>query len=460
MGFQASAISTDPQPGSPAPGAAPVSSVVEGNSVVNCHRCGAVAAVEGAYCSACEAQLPQVQCFSARLIRQQGQSLIEVTWAVAHSQEIYLGDTHRDLPPQGTLTLVPGEQVLLPLALMAYNDYGHSVARLQIAQRVPQIREFTVAEEVVSLDYPSIFSWQVDHAEKIVISGVGEVTGRSFVEHQLPAGGVYRLQASNSAGIVEAQVTLTLPQPEILSFFANHETIQLGESRTLHWELRNAAEVRLEPLGEDVSGHSRWEVQPDRSTRYELVATNASGEVRQSLELTLPAPEIDFFDGDAVSTEGGKVSLAWSVQNAHTITLEPGVGEVPAQGEVRLRPAEAFTTFRLTAEGHSGTTYAEFEVVRFPIPLEWDDLDAQFNASLAMDAHSDSTSQEKITAQPQEKALQAETDFPMADDPRIRRVQEMDLDQSLVLLERGKARKELVRGLRKLKRILLGQAQD
>lgn len=339
--------------------------------------------------------------------------------------------------------------------------------------RAPRIVSFQSVESIIQIGYPTIFSWEVEGADKLTISGgVGEVSGATFTEAYLTEPGIYCLTASNEFGSVVAAVELCLPLPEIHSFFAGGYTIKSGLPITLIWEVDNASEVILEPHHEPVTDLRRIEVLPDRSTTYELVARNASGEVRRTLRLTLPPPEVLSFEGDSVSTEGEPIRLSWAVENAFRVTIEPGIGEVAASGSLRVRPPAPFTNYQLCAEGHSGTAYASFEVVRFPIPIEPEGLDTELDQLLTMAQHSTqdpqtqvSTPEEVLQEMPMDApegdlaaGLPAETD--LADDPRIRRVQEMDLAPDMLSMQKAHVRVEIVNALRKIKRILKRKLQS
>jgi hypothetical protein len=422
-----------------------------------CARCGQDLDVPAQRCEACEADLPLIRRFEAFQSRQ-SPPRVEVHWEVACSQEITLAPGQQALAPEGRLVLTPGTDAIFDLEIAAYNDAGQATAQVRVALRPPRIQSFTVAEEVISLAYPTIFSWEVADAEQLEIDGeVGEVTGRSFTEAQLSQPGTYTLTASNEAGSVQAQVQLLLPLPEVHHFFAGGYTIKPGLPNSLFWEVSNAAEVWLEPHDEEVSDLSRIDVMPDRSTTYHLLARNASGEVRRTLTLTLPPPVIHTFGGDEISTEGERITLRWETQNAHTLRLEPGVGQVPACGEVKLRPPQPYNTYTLYAEGHSGTTCAEFRVVRFPIPLEMEGIDEQFDQMLAMaqkftpETFDPQGQQEPKPEQPPADTGDMLPPEPPSDDPRIRRVQEMEIDPHLVRLEKAHVRRELRVGLSKLK---------
>lgn len=344
-----------------------------------------------------------------------------------------------------------------------------------VSARAPRIRYFHSAEDIIFLGYPTIFSWEVEYADRVEIShGVGDVTGRSFTEAYVTEPGVYYLTATNAHGSVTATIELALPAPEIQSFFASGYTIREGLPISLLWEVSNAEELILEPHHEPVTDLKRIEVVPDKTTTYELVARNASGEARRSLTLTLPPPVVASFEGDSVSTEGEPIELRWHIEHAFRVTLSPGIGEVSPSGSIRVRPPAPFTTYELLAEGHSGTASATFEVVRFPIPIEYQDLDTELHTLLTMPHQTpEEFAPEKIeealpvspVESPEEEPISVqsptEANEPLVtDNPAILRVQQMDLPPDLLRMEKAHVRIELRNALRKIKRILQGKGRN
>jgi phospholipase C len=58
---------------------------------------------------------------------------------------------------------------------------------------------------------------------------------------------------------------------------------------------------------------------------------------------------------------GGTATLTWATTNANTVTIDNGVGEVPASGQKTITPAKT-TTYTLTASGNGGTITANATV--------------------------------------------------------------------------------------------------
>jgi len=78
-------------------------------------------------------------------------------------------------------------------------------------------------------------------------------------------------------------------------------------------------------------------------------------------------PSVALSASPASAQAGQQVTLTWSSTNATSITLEPSVGSVAAQGSTRVRPAQS-TTYTVTATGPGGSAHASAQVIITPAP--------------------------------------------------------------------------------------------
>lgn len=60
---------------------------------------------------------------------------------------------------------------------------------------------------------------------------------------------------------------------------------------------------------------------------------------------------IRFEAGNVVLVENGKIRLSWEVENAHRITINNGVGEVEAKGEMYVRVPQNATKYKIQVKG-------------------------------------------------------------------------------------------------------------
>src|SRR6266852_1709130 len=75
-------------------------------------------------------------------------------------------------------------------------------------------------------------------------------------------------------------------------------------------------------------------------------------------QLAPPAsPSVALSSSPASAQAGQQVTLTWSSTNAKSITLEPSVGPVAAQGSTTVRPSQS-TTYTVTATGPGGSAHA------------------------------------------------------------------------------------------------------
>jgi hypothetical protein len=81
------------------------------------------------------------------------------------------------------------------------------------------------------------------------------------------------------------------------------------------------------------------------------------------------SPSVALSASPASVQAGQQVTLTWSSMNATSITLEPLVGHVAAQGSATVRPSQS-TTYTITATGPGGSVHARTQVTIIPAPAQ------------------------------------------------------------------------------------------
>src|SRR5215470_17456665 len=98
-------------------------------------------------------------------------------------------------------------------------------------------------------------------------------------------------------------------------------------------------------------------------------ALMASG--RKPIAAAQPAPPasptVALSASPASAQAGQPVTLTWSSTNATSITLEPSLGRVAAQGSTTVRPSQS-TAYTVTATGPGGSAHASAQVTITPTP--------------------------------------------------------------------------------------------
>ena len=103
-----------------------------------------------------------------------------------------------------------------------------------------------------------------------------------------------------------------------------------------------------------------------------VLALTASGEKPISAAQLAPpsaSPSVTLSASPASSQAGQPVKLTWSSTNVTSITLEPSVGQVAAQGSATVRPSQS-TTYTATATGPGGSAHASAQVTITTAPPE------------------------------------------------------------------------------------------
>jgi hypothetical protein len=94
------------------------------------------------------------------------------------------------------------------------------------------------------------------------------------------------------------------------------------------------------------------------------LALTANGEKLISAAQQAPpsaSPSVALSASPASAQAGQPVTLTWSSTNATSITLQPSVGQIAAQGSLTVRPSQS-TTYTVTATGPDGSARASAQV--------------------------------------------------------------------------------------------------
>ncbi|MEZ4825227.1 MAG: hypothetical protein R3C61_02870 [Bacteroidia bacterium] len=415
-----------------------------------CGSCHTANLLSETVCGGCHGTLPVITLFKASHKKIVLGTPIRLSWEVFEADAVEINPGAETLPKKGIMDVVADETTTYTLS--ARNAIGSRSLAVEVALDAPVIHYFDATDRAIQVDFPTIFHWEVENGAELSLDmGIGDVSGRSFTEALLTQPGTCTLTARNKSGEATMSVELTIGKPEIVSFYAGLETIRLGEPNTLFWDVVNAEKVVLEPDGAEFAGQTSTEVYADRTTTYTLRAINAAGEVSREVTLVLPPPKILHFGGEKeLSTEGEPLDISWKVDNAHTVTIDNGVGEVDIAGEIRFRPLQAYTYLTLTATGHSGTISRTIQLTRFPIPLEESLIPVNEELTEDMDLNEKQFDQTLSELERLEAQLQKEHRHRMRAE-QIKKAKEMSLTHDMLEMEKASVRTELQHILQKVK---------
>jgi archaellum component FlaC len=186
----------------------------------------------------------------------------------------------------GSTTVSPAQTTTY--ILTASTADGHSVtAPITVtvtAGTIPQIVTFVANPTSVNAGSATQLCWQVTGATSIAINpGVGNnLSGNSCASVSPTQTTTYTLTASNSAGQIQANVTVSVGQVQILSFTSNpvYSTAS-GSPVVLSWATLNATSVVI--VGNDISPTNQpvngsLTVNPTSNDTYTLTAYGPGGQ--------------------------------------------------------------------------------------------------------------------------------------------------------------------------------------
>ena len=248
--------------------------------------------------------------------------------------------------PRDTVVTIRGEAV-------------HNISLTYTAfEQAPIMHYFTATPEDVCKGGEVTLSWQAVGANKVNISPeIGELdgdTGQKTVK--IGETTTFTLKAKNAdrTTVVTSKAEVA-PKLEILEFSADRRLVHQEDAVQLKWQVRGAEKVVLINRGDKskslVSNQGQLQIYPLKTATYKLLATDSKGETAKKVlkvKVTEKAVINDFSCTTSSVVAGNSTTLRWDVAGADKVTIEPGIGAVPATGEIAVTP-EAEITYTLTA---------------------------------------------------------------------------------------------------------------
>lgn len=227
------------------------------------------------------------------------------------------------------------------------------------------IVSFAPAPDTITAGQSTVLVWSVAGAQSLSLTsdmGTVQVSAAMAVTSNSlrvspSATTNYTLTATDPSGTNMTAVAMVtvVPAPVIQSFTASPALISTGQATTLTWALTSAAVVSLDQGIGQVTGNS-IQVSPTATTTYTLTVLNAAGSVttaQVTVSVVLTPSIASFTASPAEIGLGQSSTLAWSVLNATSISLDNGIGLI-AGNTISVSPAQTLT-FTLTATNTLGT---------------------------------------------------------------------------------------------------------
>ncbi len=229
----------------------------------------------------------------------------------------------------------------------------------------PVINYFRASNNSITAGQAITLSWDVANAQSVSITGIGNVAARGSNSVSPTTNTTYVIEARNGPHLITSSVSVTVnPAPPAINYFrANSNSITVGQSLILSWDVANAQSVNITGIG-NVPAQGSMLVSPTANTTYVIEARNGPHLITSSVSVIVkpPTPVIALFQASSKAIHIGQhVTLQWQVNHAHTVELDNGIGIVPQQGSRVVQP-QADTTYTLTARGQGGLAQRHIKI--------------------------------------------------------------------------------------------------
>ncbi len=142
-----------------------------------------------------------------------------------------------------------------------------------------------------------------------------------------------------------------------------------GGTVTIQWRVTQATSVIIEPFGQQPLQGVLYD-QPQSSRVYNLIASNSSRSVSQSIAVSVatpppPLPTIQQFSitpATAIRGYTQSIRIKWSTINADNVWIDPTLGSEPTSGQRDIAVPSGDTLYTLTARNFTGEVRSQMWV--------------------------------------------------------------------------------------------------
>ena len=163
---------------------------------------------------------------------------------------------------------------------------------------------------------------------------------------------------------IKKAVVESLSPPIIENFSAKPSVIQSGQETELLWKVSGATDVSITGIGQALSAQASRPVCPTESRSYVLRATGPGGKIDQTVTVSVTIPPgknvkfIQFYGNPTRINVGESSVLRWHVENASSVWIDQGIGQVDACGDRVVQP-KTTTKYQLSYQNDRGTLHSK-----------------------------------------------------------------------------------------------------
>ena len=203
-------------------------------------------------------------------------------------------------------------------------------------------------------------SWSASNASSAFVdNGVGTVSatyGSRTVNPTFTT--TYTMTVSGQGGSAVCQTTVVVQQAQVPSctISASPSSINSGDSASITWSSQNATSVNISNIG-SVSNTGSRSVSPTNTTTYTMTVNGQGGSATCQTTVVVQqaqTPSCTLNISPNNINQGNSATLSWSSNNASSISIDHGIGNVnTGSGSRSVNPSNS-TTYTATAYGQNG----------------------------------------------------------------------------------------------------------
>ncbi len=263
-------------------------------------------------------------------------------WNAAGAQSVEISPGIGAVGASGSQTVSPTSTTTYTITATGSGGAASQSVTLTVtsAPVLPPTVTLTASPESIAQGQSATLQWTSSNATTISIDqGVGVVSASGSRMVTPAATTTYTLTAAGSGGTVSVAVTVTVTPapiaPPTVTLTASPQTIQSGQSTTLHWTFSNAMSASITPSIGSVTANGSQSVSPSMTTTYTITAHGEGGTRSASVTVTVTSAPTSGFGPCGSKTKCGEmISCAEALYYLNTckVTRLDGDGDgVPCE---------------------------------------------------------------------------------------------------------------------------------
>ncbi len=301
----------------------------------------------------------------------------ELSWNIYNAASIEIDNDIGNVTNKKRISVTPKRDTTYTIkAASFFGAIATKQVRLLVSKIPPTINTFSTNKKIVNRIEDIVLSWEVSGAERIFINQqIGDVSKLNSVKYKVTKDVVLTLFAETYFGVQSHQsisIQTSKVPPTIKNFVASKYIVEDEKSIELKWDVDNAANITIDNGVGDVSTTNRQSVRILKDTTFTIKAVSCFGAISTrfiKVQISKTPPKIISFRSQALLlAEGLSTFLAWSVEGAHSVEIDNGIGIVVTSGKINISPTidTAYTLVAKNYFGYESRSHVYLKILRKP----------------------------------------------------------------------------------------------